>query len=478
MKNKVYLIRLSGDVTYRKSGSRFYFERLVVNNIRNALIKMGVNGKVIHEPARIFVFSNDLDSSIFSKIFGISSYSECNEYEFSNLDELIAQIENDYKEKVKDKSFAIKCRRSGTHNFTSMDVAKLLGSRLKPYAKKVDLENPDITIYIEIRENKAYVFEEILQGPGGLPIGSGDKVLSLFSGGFDSPVASWFVAKRGSKVDFLHLSFGGLSEVLPVFLVARYLYNNWFYGYKSRFFVLRFSAVIKEILSKLPNMIWQVALRRMMYLVAERVALEYGEEAIVTGESIAQATSQTLRNLRVAEYGISLPILRPLIGFDKNEIINLAKRIGTYDLSLNVEELCGIAIGPLTPRADLEMFFKNIENIDKSVIDKSLSTLEEYDLDEDLEKIKQKMKDEDYVLDYIPSNAIVVNLMPDKLKLDRAINIEMFDEEKYKNDIILFVCEKGLTSKGLAKFYREAGFKAYSLAGGFENYKKIVQKGF
>ncbi|MDT7892527.1 MAG: tRNA uracil 4-sulfurtransferase ThiI [Thermoproteota archaeon] len=472
---KVYLIRLSGDVTYRKSSSRFYFEDLVIKNIKYALRKHEKEAKIIHEPARIYVEDEDIDSSIFKRIFGISSFSECEVIQFSNLEDLAQKIEERYKEEVKGKSFAIRCQRSGKHDFTSMDAAKMIGAKLKPYALKVNLENPDVEINVEIRDDKAYVFKERIAGPGGLPIGVGEHVLSLFSGGFDSPVASWFIAKRGCKVDFLHFAFGGLSEVYPVYSVAKFLYENWFYGYKPRFFVVRFAEMIKEIMLKIPNMIRQVALRRFMYLAAEKIALKNGHEALVTGEALSQATSQTMRNLRVAEFGISLPIIRPLIGFDKQEIITLSRNIGTYELSLKVEELCGIAVGPLTPKADIDKFFNDIQKIDFSILDKLIAQAIELDLDESDEKIKELLKEEEFVINYIPTDSVVVNLMPDKFSIHKAISFNEFDEEKYKDSLIIFVCEKGLTSKGLAKYYREKGYKAYSLEGGFEGYKKILK---
>lgn len=469
---ETYLVRLSGDVTYRKQSSRFYFERLVAKNIAMALKK----AKVIHEPARIFVKGENIDSKILSRIFGVSSYSKCSELEFENLEDLVSKIEEIYKEKVMGKSFAIKCRRSGIHDFNSMDVAKLLGSRLIKYAKKVDLENPELKINIEIRNNKAYVYEEIEKGPSGLPIGIGEHVLSLFSGGFDSPVASWFVAKRGCLVDFLHFAFGGLSDVKPVFDTAKYLSDNWFYGYKPKFYIVRFSEIIKEIMSKLPNPIWQIALRRTMYLAAEKLAIEKGHEALVTGEALSQATSQTIRNLRIAEQGINLPLIRPLIGFDKHEIIGKSKEIGTYEFSLKVEELCGVAIGPLTARANIEKFFSEFQSFDLNLIDKALKELIEIKIDEDPEKIKEIFKEEEFVIDYIPKGSIIVNLMPEKMKIENSITFEDFDAEKFKDSLVIFVCKKGLTSKGIASYYRKEGIKAYSLAGGFEGYKRILSK--
>jgi thiamine biosynthesis protein ThiI len=470
---KTYLIRLTSDITYRRRGSRFHFESLVVRNIKAALKKHGKNAKVFHEPARIYVQGDDIDPSLFKRIFGISSFSECEVFEFTDLDDLANKVEQIFKNEVKGKTFAVRCQRSGNHNFTSRDVEIVVGAKLRPYALKVDLKNPDLEINVEIRDNRAYIFSEKIPGHGGLPIGSGDLVLSLFSGGFDSPVASYLVAKRGCKVDFLHFAFGGLSEVFPVWAVAKSLYENWFYGYKPRFFVMRFSEIVKEILLKIPNEIRQVALRRFMYLAGEKIALKFGHEALITGEAIFQATSQTIRNIRAAEFGISLPIIRPLISYDKQEIIFLSQSIGTYDLSLNVEELCGIATGHVTSRADPNEFFSEIQKIDVRILDKLVDETFELDLDESEEKIKEILKEDEYVINYIPTNSVVVSLLPQKFP--NSISVNEFDEEKYKDSIVVFVCERGFTSKGLAKYYRKLGFKAYSFSGGFENLRKILK---
>jgi thiamine biosynthesis protein ThiI len=209
-----------------------------------------------------------------------------------------------------------------------------------------------------------------------------------------------------------------------------------------------------------------------MYLAGEKIALKFGHEALITGEAIFQATSQTIRNIRSAEFGISLPIIRPLISYDKQEIIFLSQSIGTYDLSLNVEELCGIATGPVTSRADPNEFFSEIQKIDVRILDKLVDETFELDLDESKEKIKEILKEDEYVINYIPTNSVVVSLLPQKFP--NSISVNEFDEEKYKDSIVVFVCERGFTSKGLAKYYRKLGFKAYSFSGGFENLKKIL----
>lgn len=473
---KTVIVRLSGDVTYRKRRSRLLFERLVAKNIKEALIKEGINAKVKWKFSRILI-EGDLDNLDFLKrIFGISNFSPSIKINFEKLDDLSEKIKEIYKDKVKDKTFAVRCSRAGKHDFNSMQASQVIGSKLYPFSKGVNLNNPDIEINVEIRGQEAYVFEEKYKGAEGLPIGSGDNVLSLFSGGFDSPVASWYVAKRGCKVDFVHFSMGSLNDVQEVFFVAKFLSDEWFYGHDAKFYVVKFQQVIKDIMRNLDPKIWQVALRRAMYLASEKIALNKGYEALVVGESIAQATSQTVRNIRVAEEGISLPILRPLIGLDKREIIEHSKKIGTYDLSLKVEELCAIAIGPLTPRVDLNKFRNEFSRIEES-INESLKSLMEIDINKVKEEdIQNIFKEEEFTISFIPKDAVIVNLMPEKFKIPNSISIMEFSEEKYKDLMVIFVCERGLTSKGLANYYRSLGIKAYSLEKGFEGYKNIMKE--
>ncbi len=472
--NFTYLIRFSGDVTYRRHNSRSLFEKLVLRNIILAMKKHNVFFKVYKLSSRIILKTNKDVSNVLNKIFGISSFSYCNEINFENLEELAKKVFELNKNKIKNKTFAIRCRRVGKHDFNSMQVARYIGGLLNPFSNGVDLENPEVEINLEIRGKKAFVYDNVFEGSNGLPIGSGDKLISLFSGGFDSPVAAWFLAKRGCKVDFLHFAFGSLTDTIDVISVAKILADNWFYGHDSKFYIIQMNSFINEIMKNIEPRIWQVVLRRGMYLASERFSIMKNYEGMITGESVAQATSQTIRNIRVAEEGIQLPIFRPLIGWDKKDIIDLSKKIGTYESSLRVQELCSIAIGPLTPKADPEKFRKDFEKLDLSIIDKAINDYIEINLsslnEEQILKLKEK---EDYVINYIPSDAIVVNLMPEKMKIPNSLTLMDLNDEKLKNNMVIFVCEKGLTSKGLAKHYRSLGIKAYSLFEGFEGYKKL-----
>ncbi len=475
IQNYSYLIRFSGDVTYRKHNSRELFEKILLHNIIYALKKSNVSYNVNKMSARIFLETSREVSQILSKIFGISSFSPCVKLDFLNLEDLGKKVFEIYKEEVKGKKFAIRCRRAGKHDFTSQQASSYIGSLLLPYSSGVNLENPEIEISLEIRNNKAFVFNKTIEGPKGLPIGTGDKVLSLFSGGFDSPVAAWFLAKRGCKVDFIHFAFGSLNDAIDVVKVAKYLAENWFYGHEAKIYIVQLGSFINEIMKKLVPKIWQVALRRGMYMAAELLAIEKGYDAMVTGESIAQATSQTARNIRVAEEGIKLPIFRPLIGMDKEEIIDFSRKIGTYELSLKVQELCSIAIGPLTPRADIEKFRNDFSLLNLDTIKEAVENNIEIDLLRPLEEQLSKLKEEEFTISFIPHDSVIVNLMPEKMKIPNSITLLDLSDDILNKSTVIFVCEKGLTSKGLAKHYRKLGYKTYSLEGGFERYRKLKE---
>jgi len=164
----------------------------------------------------------------------------------------------------------VRVKRSGQHKFTSLDVARKVGELLKPYSAGVDLENPEVTVELEVRGSVAYLYTRTIRGPGGLPVGVEGKALVLFSGGFDSPVAAWFTAKRGVKVDFLHYYMGSTLSTYYAFQVAKELAFKWLYGYQPVFILVDFTDIISEISRKVEWSYRQVVLRAVMYSVAEK----------------------------------------------------------------------------------------------------------------------------------------------------------------------------------------------------------------
>lgn len=231
------------------------------------------------------------------------------------------------------RTFAVETRRSDKRfPLTSLEVNKRLGSVLVEEGWRVDLDAPDVTLRVELASGEALLSADRLRGPGGLPVGVAGRVVALLSGGIDSPVASWLAMKRGCEVVFVHFynetlerdprKARDIAKVLAELQGPTVLYT------------VPFAEAQNRIIAGCPSRLRMLLYRRLMARVAERVAAREKARALVTGDSLGQVASQTLENLAVLDRAVSLPVLRPLLTYDKEETVRLAKRIGTYDLSI------------------------------------------------------------------------------------------------------------------------------------------------
>lgn len=303
-------------------------------------------------------------------------------FEFSGISDLVTRVKEITKEWVKGKKFAVKVRRSGLEGITSIDLARLIGSELYPFSNGVDLEDPEVEVHVEVRRNRAYVFRGFEKGAGGVPIGIEGRVLVLFSGGIDSPVASVFAAKRGLKVDFLHYVLASDKSKDDAIRVAKLVKGNWLLGYTPVLYIIDLKKVVLEILNNVQYTYRQVALRMSMYKIADVFASQKGYDLIYTGESIAQVSSQTAKNIKAIHEVVqpTLPIIRPLAGMDKEEIIDLSKALGLFEESSKTQEFCKIASrGPVETRASVEKLKIIYEKL-KDVINESAKEYEEIKL--------------------------------------------------------------------------------------------------
>jgi len=244
-------------------------------------------------------------------------------------------------------TFRVKTKRQNK-NFplNSTEVNKQVGAFIIEHFKnngadvKVDLKNPDLTVYVEIVDKEVYVYADRFKGPGGLPVGSSGKVVALISAGFDSPIASLLMMKRGAKVVFVHFhsypytSYDSIEQVREIVKILSK------YQLHSKLYIVPIAEAQRIIVLNAPVGLRTILYRRLMVRIAEKVAQIEGAEALVTGESLGQVASQTLRNIRVINQVATLPILRPLIGIDKEEIIQKAKEIGTYEISSQPYDDC------------------------------------------------------------------------------------------------------------------------------------------
>ncbi|MCS7128383.1 MAG: tRNA uracil 4-sulfurtransferase ThiI [Desulfurococcaceae archaeon] len=356
----VMLVRY-GEVAIKGRTTRGFMERKLVDNLSDALNKNAIPyRKAVRVPGRIIIgsFSSEEEalnaSEHVARVMGVVSVSPSVIARFTSVKDIVEKSLDFFRDRVKGNSFAVCVNRVGVHEFTSIDLEKAVGQGIKESTGlKVDLEKPDYTAYIEVRGKYIYLYDKVVSGPGGLPIGSEGVALSLFSGGIDSPVATWYAMRRGCRTDMVLFNLGGEEQVRSVLKVAEVLVKKWAYGYEPRLHVVDLRTLVPRILLSSPESYVVIIVRRLMMKLASMLAEKIGAKALVTGENLGQVASQTLDNLYVISNASRLPVLRPLIGFDKDEIVKLAKRIGTYDYSIKVKEYCPVGTRRATTKATL-----------------------------------------------------------------------------------------------------------------------------
>ena len=248
---------------------------------------------------------------------------------------------------------------------------------------KVDVNNPDFVIHIEIRDH-TYIYSEIIPGVKGLPVGSNGKATLLISGGIDSPVAGWMVAKRGVKIEGVHFfSYPYTSEKAKE-KVIRLCKTLAEYNLGMRLHIVPFTEIQLEINQKCPQEYLTIIMRRFMMKIAERIALNNGSLGLVTGEAIGQVASQTLESLLVTNSAVTLPVYRPCIGMDKSEVVEIAKRIGTFETSiLPYEDCCTVFVAkhPATkPKLKKTVEYESVLNSEE-LIQRALDGTEVIDIE-------------------------------------------------------------------------------------------------
>jgi thiamine biosynthesis protein ThiI len=347
----VIVLRL-GEVTLKKK-NRPYFVRQVGRNVRRSLRGLDIRDVEL-SPNRILVrMGDDLDwdeaRHRLSRVFGVSSFSFCEPLPWDT--DVIREAVLHRAAAHSFASFRITVQRSDKRfPATSQDLERSIGAAVKAASgAAVSLNHPEIAFHVEILPGAAYVHDERVEGAGGLPVGASGHVIALLSGGIDSPVAAWRMLGRGCRATFVHFqSFPYLdasSRDKAVALVRQL--TQW--QFKSRLHVASFGDVQHQIVASCPPRLRVVLYRRFMVRIAQAIAEQEYADALVTGESLGQVSSQTLTNIATIDAAASIPILRPLVGQDKEEIITLARRVGTYETSIEPDQDCCTLFVPRHP---------------------------------------------------------------------------------------------------------------------------------
>ena len=361
-----------------KGRNRYLFEDALIHQMKFALKKCEGKFLITKTQGRIFVEAEgefDYDEAVehLQHVFGISGICPMIYVEdegFEKLSETVVKYVDDvYPDK--NKTFKVNCRRARkNYPKDSMEVNADLGEAiLNAYPEmKVDVHEPEILLNVEIRE-KIYIYSEIIPGPGGMPVGTGGKAMLLLSGGIDSPVAGYMIAKRGVKIDAVYFhappytSERAKQKVVDLArLVSRYTGPIYLH-------VINFTDIQLYIHEKCPHEELTIIMRRYMMRIAEHIAKETGCLGLITGESIGQVASQTMSSLIATNEVCELPVYRPLIGFDKEEIVAVSKKINTFETSiLPFEDCCTIFVAkhPVT-KPNVNIIRRHEHNLDDKI---------------------------------------------------------------------------------------------------------------
>ena len=379
-----------------KGKNRYLFEDALIAQIKRTLRRVEGRFSVTKESGRIYVeavteFDYDETVAALKTVFGIVGICPVVLLQDNGYAQLSKDVV-DYMDKMypdKKRTFKVQVRRARkNYPMDSMELARELGSDiLDAYPEfSVDVHHPQILLQVEIRQN-IYVYSEIIPGPGGMPLGTNGKAMLLLSGGIDSPVAGYMIAKRGVVIDAVYFhappytSERAKQKVVDLAkLVSRY-------SGPMRLHIVNFTDIQLYIYDKCPHDELTIIMRRYMMKIAEEIARKEGAVALITGESIGQVASQTVQSLTVTNEVCTMPVFRPVIGFDKQEIVDIALKIDTYETSIQpYEDCCTIFVAkhPVT-KPNLQAIRRSEENLAEKIdemLKEAVDTAEVVEIDE------------------------------------------------------------------------------------------------
>ena len=473
-----FVVKLFPEITIKSPPVRKRFIRQLRDNLNTLCRRLHPDIQVKSDWEKLDIFAPgdapQLEAQLIDLLQrtpGIANFSPVIEFPFVDFDDTLEQLKSLWAEDLRGKTFCVRVKRTGTHDFQSTEAERYLGGGLlhQTEAAGVKLKDPDITVRLEIRRDRVFLIKTKLDGLGGFPLGSQDPVLSLISGGFDSTVSSFLTTKRGIRTHFLFFNLGGHAHEVAVKEIAFYLWNRFGSSHQVKFIAVPFEEVVAEILLNVEDSYMGVALKRMMMRAASKVADEMEIGALVTGESIAQVSSQTLPNLSVIDKVTDKLVIRPLVTSDKNDIIRTARHIGTEEFASNVPEYCGVISKKPTTRAKMDRVVASESNFNFAVLDEAVAR-------RTVQPITQVMADCKPVADIsstakVTSDTIVLDIrhpsevdvkpltLPGgELKTIPFFNLHRESMALDKEKPYLLYCEKGVMSRLQADFLLEQGF--------------------
>lgn len=472
-----FIIKLFPEIMIKSDSVRKRFIKILTGNIRNILSKHDETVAVVRHWDYIEVRSRDEDKRQLLLDYllatpGIHHILEVEEREFESLHHIFEQILELKKDELIDRSFCVRVKRKGNkHPFTSLEAERYIGGGLNQHvaSARVQLKHPDITVRVDLEDNFMRLVTNRFEGVGGYPIGTQEDVLSLISGGFDSGVSSYMLIRRGCRVHYCFFNLGGSAHEIGVKQMAYHIWSRYSSSHKVRFVAINFEPVVAEILENVDNGQMGVVLKRMMVRAASKVAERFGIQAIVTGEALGQVSSQTLTNLRMIDDASESLVLRPLITHDKEQIIAMAKEIGTDDIAKSMPEFCGVISKNPTVKAVKEKIEEEESHFDMQILEQVVQEANYLDIRNIAEQTEKEVVNVE-VTTLISDTDVVIDIRSAEEKEGRALALsqEVIEIPFYKlgsefpklnqSKNYLLYCDRGVMSKLQALYLKEEGY--------------------
>lgn len=479
-----FIIKLHPEIAIKSKSVRKRQTLLLERNIKTILLRTDSNIEVNNNYDHLTIRCPSEDVAIqqqlidrLSCIPGIVHFSEMQSSIFSSLHDIYEQVAAVYAGQIQNKTFCVRVRRAGKHDFSSIEAERYIGGGLNQLvaSAQVKLTKPDIVVALEVRKDQLIMVRKQHQGMGGFPLPSQSDVLSLISGGYDSAVASYLMIRKGLRTHYLFFNLGGAAHEAGVREMAHLIWQKYSLSHKVKFVSVNFAPVVDQILETIDNGLMGVVLKRMMMRAASTVAEKLGIKAIVTGESIGQVSSQTIANLSVIDRVTETLILRPLIYQDKQEIIALAAKIGAEDIAKSMPEYCGVISRKPTVNAVLAEVIANEQNFDFAVLDQAVQDAKVLDI-RTIDYQAEQQADVVTVLAQLPADAVVLDIRSPEETDVKPLTVEGHDVVELpffrlasqfanldQSKHYYCYCERGVMSRLQAVVLQEQGFKNVSV---------------
>ncbi|MBA6389595.1 tRNA 4-thiouridine(8) synthase ThiI [Colwellia sp. BRX10-3] len=474
-----FIVKLQAEITIKSRPVRKRFTKILESSVKNVLRRVDdqVTTRMNWDNIEVNTTNNTPENRLklietLQSTPGIPMFLEVQQTSFTDLHDIYEKTLAVHAKSIENKTFSVRVKRTGKHDFNSMEVERYVGGGLNQQVESasVKLSKPDVTVYLEIKNENLFIVTERHKGMGGFPIATQEDVLSLMSGGFDSGVASYQMIKKGARTHYCFFNLGGAAHEVGVKQVSYYLWNKFGASHRVKFFAVDFEPVVAEILENIDNGLMGVVLKRMMMRAAEKIAAKMDIQALVTGEAIGQVSSQTLTNLNVIDRVTETLILRPLVAYDKQDIIDIARQIGTEDFAKTIPEYCGVISKKPTVKAVLAKVEAEEANFDFSILDKVIAETRIFDI-RDIGKESEAEIHAVDTLDNIPANSVVLDIRSPEEEDDNPLELDgveimhlpfyklttQFGDLDKSKDYLLY-CDQGVMSKLQALYLLGAGF--------------------